>query len=64
MKKLDIAEKKWLEMKQKYVDDWQPTENDVDWLIKTMKSLNAGGKWTIPACRCHFRKGRLQSFEA
>ena len=56
MKKLDIAEKKWLEMKQKYVDDWHPTENDIDWLIKTMESLNAGGKWTIPAVGATFEK--------
>jgi len=56
MKKLDIAEKMWLEVKKKCVDDWQPTENDIDWLMKTVESLKAGGKWSLPAAGATFEK--------
>jgi hypothetical protein len=56
MRKLDIAEKMWVEMKKKCVDDWEPTENDVDWLITTVESMKVGGKWCFPAAGATFEK--------
>jgi hypothetical protein len=56
MKKLDIAEKMWREIKKKYVDDWEPTESDIDWLIKTVESMKIGGKWVLPAAGATFEK--------
>jgi hypothetical protein len=56
MRKLDIAEKMWVAMKKKCVDDWEPTENDIDWLIKTVESMKVGGKWCLPAGGATFEK--------
>jgi len=55
-KALDPAEKLWREIKKKYVDDWEPSESDIDWLIKTVSGMKVGGKWIIPAVGVTFEK--------
>jgi len=56
VKKPDVAEKMWQEMKKKYVDDWEPTEGDIDWLVKTVESMKIGGKWILPGAGATFEK--------
>jgi len=56
MKKLELAEKMWQEIKKKNVDDWEPTESDIDWLIKTVESIKIGGKWIFPGAGATFEK--------
>ena len=50
------AEKAWRELKKKYVDDWEPSDRDVEWLIKTVDSMKVGGKWIIPNVGVTFEK--------
>jgi len=50
------AEKAWRELKKKYVDDWEPSESDVEWLIKTVDGMKVGGKWIIPDVGVTFEK--------
>jgi hypothetical protein len=50
------AEKAWRELKKKYIDDWEPSEDDVKWLIKTVSDMKVGGKWIIPAVGVTFEK--------
>lgn len=50
------AEKIWKEIKKKYIDDWEPSESDVDWLIKTVAGMKIGGKWIIPDAGVTFEK--------
>jgi hypothetical protein len=45
------AEKAWRELKKKYVDDWEPSESDVEWLIKTVDGMKVGGKVDYSRCR-------------
>jgi len=52
----DIAEKIWSEIKEKYVDDWQPTADDVKWLIKAVNSMQVGALWHIPQDGVTFKK--------
>jgi len=55
-RKSSIPEKIWQELKKKYVDDWDPTEKDVDWLIDTVKMMKIGGLWNLPAVGVTFEK--------
>jgi hypothetical protein len=52
----DSAEKIWKEIKKKYIDDWEPSESDVDWLVKTVAGMKIGGKWIIPDAGVTFEK--------
>jgi|GEM_PF-2267917 hypothetical protein len=52
----DSAEKVWREIKRKYVDEWEPSESDVEWLVKTVSGMKVGGKWIIPAVGVTFEK--------
>jgi hypothetical protein len=54
--KVDLADRTWKELKRRCVDEWEPTEEDVSWLIKTVESLKVGGKWTMPAGGVTFEK--------
>jgi len=54
--KTNLAEKTWKEIKRRCVDEWEPTEEDINWLIKTVESLKIGGKWTMPAGGATFEK--------
>jgi hypothetical protein len=51
-----LAEKVWKEMKKKHVDDWEPSQADVEWLTKTVAKLEVGGKWVIPDAGVTFEK--------
>jgi hypothetical protein len=55
-KKIDLLDNAWQELKRKYVEEWEPTEQDIDWLTTTINSLKVGGKWTIPAAGVTFEK--------
>ena len=50
------AERIWKEIKKKYIDDWEPSESDVEWLIKTVAGMKVGGRWVIPAAGVTFEK--------
>jgi hypothetical protein len=51
-----VAEKVWREIKKKHIDDWGPSERDVEWLIKTVNGMKVGGKWIIPDAGVTFEK--------
>jgi hypothetical protein len=46
----------WRRLRQRYVDNWEPTEEDVEWLVKLVSKLKVGGKWFIPAAGVTFEK--------
>jgi hypothetical protein len=46
----------WKEMKKKHVDDWEPSEEDVEWLVKAVDGMKVGGKWLIPNAGVTFEK--------
>ncbi len=50
------AEKIWKEIKKKYIDEWEPSDSDVEWLIKTVAGMKVGGKWIIPDAGVTFEK--------
>ncbi|MEM5867434.1 MAG: hypothetical protein QXG39_05910 [Candidatus Aenigmatarchaeota archaeon] len=52
----DLAEKVWEEIRKKYVDNWEPSKGDIEWLIKTVSDMKIGGKWIIPAVGVTFEK--------
>jgi len=54
--KESIPEKIWREVKKKYVDEWEPSERDIDWLIDTVNKMKIGGVWHIPATGTTFEK--------
>jgi hypothetical protein len=43
-------------MKRKYVDEWEPTEEDEKWLIEMVDKLRVGGLWHFPAAGATFEK--------
>lgn len=43
-------------VEEKYVDSWEPSEKDIDWLINTVKNLKIGGIWHLPAAGITFEK--------
>jgi len=55
-KKVHISDDIWKEMKRKYVDEWEPTENDEKWLIETVGKLKVDGLWHLPAAGATFEK--------
>ncbi len=50
------VEKVWKEIKKKYIDDWEPSESDVEWLVKIVAGMKVGGKWIIPDAGVTFEK--------
>jgi hypothetical protein len=56
VKKLNVAEQVWQDMRKKYVDDWEPLESDIDWLVNTVESMKIGAKWVLPAAGATFEK--------
>ena len=55
-RKARIHENAWKEMKRKYVDEWEPSENDMDWLLTTMEKMKIGGRWVLPDAGVTFEK--------
>ena len=55
-RKAHIHENVWKEMKRKYVDEWKPSENDVDWLLTTVEKMKIGGHWVLPDAGVTFDK--------
>ena len=55
-RKSKLPEDVWKEIKKKYVDEWDPSENDVDWLLNTLRMMKIGGVWNIPATGVTFEK--------
>ena len=55
-RKAHILDDVWKEMKRKYVDEWEPTDNDEKWLIETVGKLKVGGLWHFPAAGATFEK--------
>jgi len=53
---INSAEKLWKEIKRKYVDRWEPSESDIEWLIKTVADIKIGGRWIIPDVGVTFKK--------
>lgn len=63
-----LPEDVWKEIKKKHVDDWDPSEKDVDWLLNTVRMMKIGVVWNIPAAGVTFEKVgedhlRLKSIE-
>jgi len=62
------GEDAWRELKRRYVDSWEPTERDIDWLTTLVAKLKMGGRWFLPAVGVTFEKVgpnhlRLESIE-
>jgi hypothetical protein len=58
-----LAEKKsrpsydlWEEARKRMVDDWEPTSQDINWLVTVVAKMNVGGKWVVPATGATFEK--------
>ncbi len=51
-----LLEEVWKEIKKKFVDKWEPSEDDVEWLIQNVGSMKIGGKWIIPSAGVTFEK--------
>lgn len=68
-RKSSLPEKVWKELKKKKnVDEWDPTEKDVNWLLNTVRIVKIGGLWNLPAVNVTFEKVgqnhlRLKSIE-
>lgn len=58
-----IADMIWSKLKREYVDEWQPTEEDVKWLVRTVGGMKVGALWHILHDGVTF-KNRLQPFKA
>lgn len=64
----NLPDKVWKELKKKYVDEWDPTERDIDWLLNAVRIMKIGGLWNLPAVNVTFEKVgqnhlRLKSIE-
>jgi len=55
-RKARIHDNVWKEMKRKYVDEWEPSEKDMDWLLTTVEKMKIGGRWVLPDARVTFEK--------
>lgn len=67
-RKSSLPEKVWKELKKKNVDEWDPTEKDVNWLLNTVRIMKIGGLWNLPVVNVTFEKVgqnhlRLKSIE-
>ena len=43
-------------MKRKHVDEWEPSENDMDWLLTVVEKMKIGGRWVLPDAGATFEK--------
>ena len=55
-KKSKPAHDLWNEARKRMVDDWEPTSQDIDWLVAVVAKMNVGGKWVVPATGATFEK--------
>jgi len=55
-RKTRIHENLWKEMKRKHVDEWEPSENDMDWLLTVVEKMKIGGRWVLPDAGATFEK--------
>jgi hypothetical protein len=55
-RKARLPEDVWQQLKTKQVDEWEPTENDVDWLLTTVEKMKIGGRWVLPDVGATFEK--------
>ena len=46
----------WEEVRKRVVDNWEPTSEDIDWLVKVVEKMRVGGKWVVPATGATFEK--------
>lgn len=46
----------WQEIKKKRVDEWEPTDEDINWVKTVVEKMKTGGKWIVPAAGITFEK--------
>jgi len=44
----DLGDEILRELRREFVDNWEPSEEDVNWFKKTVGSMRVGGRWYIP----------------